>query len=51
MLLRRRFLLAATILLGLAAPVIAQDYPVKPVRLIVPFPAGGLNDVVGRAER
>lgn len=26
----------------------AQNYPAKPVRLIVPFPAGGGSDVVGR---
>src|SRR5258707_12295493 len=26
----------------------AQDYPVRPVRLIIPFPPGGSNDVVGR---
>jgi len=26
----------------------AQDYPTKPVRLIIPFPPGGSNDVVGR---
>jgi tripartite-type tricarboxylate transporter receptor subunit TctC len=26
----------------------AQNYPAKPVRLIVPFPAGGVADVLGR---
>ena len=26
----------------------AQAYPAKPVRLIIPFPPGGSNDVVGR---
>ena len=26
-----------------------QTYPAKPVRLIIPFPPGGSNDVVGRA--
>jgi tripartite-type tricarboxylate transporter receptor subunit TctC len=34
--------------LALAAPLAAQDYPSKPVRLIIPFPPGGSNDVVGR---
>src|SRR6185437_2081953 len=28
--------------------VFAQSFPAKPVRLIVPFPAGGGSDVVGR---
>ena len=34
----------------LAAPatVAAQDYPSRPIRLIIPFPPGGSNDVVGR---
>lgn len=34
--------------LTLSAPARANDYPNKPIRLIVPFPPGGINDVVGR---
>jgi tripartite-type tricarboxylate transporter receptor subunit TctC len=41
---------AATLgLLWLAlAPSAAQDWPAKPIRMIVPFPAGGGTDVVAR---
>jgi len=34
--------------LGVTPSVAAQQYPSKPLRLIVPFPAGGGSDVVGR---
>src|SRR5687767_13247940 len=41
-------LVAAGLLLALTAAVAAQDYPNRPVRVIVPFPPGGVNDTVGR---
>jgi tripartite-type tricarboxylate transporter receptor subunit TctC len=41
-------LTALGLLLALSTAAAAQDYPTKPVRLIIPFPPGGSNDVVGR---
>jgi tripartite-type tricarboxylate transporter receptor subunit TctC len=37
------------VLLAFAACAHAQPYPAKPLRLIIPFPPGGSNDVIGRA--
>ena len=31
-----------------ATPIAAQEYPAKTVRMIIPFPPGGSNDIVGR---
>ena len=44
----RRLFLAAALAGALSTPGLAQDYPSKPVRLLVGFPPGGNVDVVGR---
>jgi tripartite-type tricarboxylate transporter receptor subunit TctC len=47
-----RWTTRTTALIGsllLCAAALAQDYPAKPLRFIVPFPPGGGNDTVARA--
>src|SRR5688500_1977104 len=39
---------AAACLVVSLAPAAAQEYPSKPVRLILPFPAGGGSDLIAR---
>ena len=45
---RSSLLAAAGLLLTFASATSAQDYPTRPVRVIVPFPPGAINDTVGR---
>jgi tripartite-type tricarboxylate transporter receptor subunit TctC len=42
-------ILASIVMMGLASAVSAQDYPSKPITLIVPWPAGGPTDITMRA--
>lgn len=51
--LTRRAALALAALAALVSPASAEDFPTKPVTLVIPFAAGGSTDVVGRiiAER
>ena len=44
-------LLSLSVLLMSATPMVplmAQDYPTKPIKLIIPYPPGGATDVIGR---
>lgn len=39
---------AAALLLSMLGSAVAQDYPSRPITVIVPFPAGGPSDTVAR---
>jgi len=43
-----RFLIALTASLWMPLASAAEDYPARPVRMLIPFPAGGPADFVGR---
>ncbi|MEO7404034.1 MAG: tripartite tricarboxylate transporter substrate binding protein, partial [Burkholderiales bacterium] len=43
--------LSAALVAGFAAGATAQDWPTKPIRLIMPFAQGGLIDTVLAATR
>ena len=44
----RRAILVAFSALLFVGTAIAQDYPSRPVKIVVPFPAGGSNDIIAR---
>ncbi|MFY9602182.1 MAG: tripartite tricarboxylate transporter substrate-binding protein, partial [Pseudolabrys sp.] len=45
----KRILFAAALAaLALAGPAVAQNFPTRPVTMVIPFAAGGPQDTIGR---
>jgi len=45
---KRSFALAAVLACLSALPALAQEYPAKQIRVVLPFPAGGGSDIIAR---
>ncbi|HEY4405761.1 MAG TPA: tripartite tricarboxylate transporter substrate binding protein, partial [Xanthobacteraceae bacterium] len=43
-----KFVVVLAALAGATAPVAAQEWPTRPLVMVVPYAAGGTTDVIGR---